>query len=216
MRIRPILFNTDMVRAILDGRKTVTRRIIKGFIPKDATWGYSAFTPNGSISCRGTFAVGYGEKFFKLPCQTGDILYVRETWHKDISRYMYRANYADNEKFYQNGKETEIKWHPSIHMPKEAARIWLKVKDVRAERLSDMKLDDFLSEGVSIRPEAFNDPDNAYMQARMGFFHIWDSTIPKGQQDLYSWAVDPWVWVIEFERCSKPEAAGEENQNDKK
>lgn len=221
MRIRPILFNTDMVRAILDGRKTVTRRIIKGFIPKDATWGYSALTPNGSISCRGTFAVGYGEKFFKLPCQTGDILYVRETWHKDISRYMYRANYADNEKFYRNGKETEIKWHPSIHMPKEAARIWLKVKDVRVERLQDIK--NVYNEGIHFCdcPAGYTwkdttDMHNCYTDPVGAMEALWDSTIPKGQQDLYSWAANPWVWVIEFERCEKPEAAGEDEHNDKK
>lgn len=226
--IRPILFNTDMVRAILDGRKTVTRRIIKGFIPKDATWGYSALTPNGSISCRGTFAVGYGEKFCKPPYQSGDILYVRETWStkrssKCVGNKTEKCPYESCEnapgpclydeyiyKSTDNLESSDVTWHPSIHMPKEAARIWLKVKDVRAERLSDMKLDDFLSEGVSIRPEAFNDPDNAYMQARIGFLNIWDSTIPKGQQDLYSWAANPWVWVIEFERCEKPEAAGEE------
>ena len=80
MAIKPILFNTEMVRAILDGRKTCTRRIVKGFIPDDAIWGYTVFTPKGYISCRGTFPVGYGEKFFKLPYQKGDILYVRETW----------------------------------------------------------------------------------------------------------------------------------------
>lgn len=73
-RVLPILFNTEMVRAILDGRKDATRRIVKGFIPDDAVWGYTAFTPKGYISCRGTFADGYGEKFFKLPCEPGDIL----------------------------------------------------------------------------------------------------------------------------------------------
>lgn len=227
MKIRPILFNTDMVRAILDGRKTATRRIIKGFIPKDATWGYSALTPKGRISCRGTFSVGYGEAFFNLPYQKEDILYVRETWstkqsNKCIGNTTKGCPYDScetapgpcfgDEYIYKATDNLELsdgKWRPSIHMPKEAARIWLRVRDVRAERLSDMKLDDFLSEGVSIIPEAFNDPDNAYMQARIGFFNIWDSTIPKGQQDLYSWAVDPWVWVIEFERCEKPEAKKE-------
>ena len=123
MSVKPILFNTDMVRAILDGRKSCTRRIVKGFIPNNAVWGYTAFTPKGCISCRGTFADGYGEKFFKLPCKLGDILYVRETWFKGLKRYMYRADYTDAEKYYQNGKEVFIKWHPSIHMPKEAARI---------------------------------------------------------------------------------------------
>jgi hypothetical protein len=80
--MKPILFNTDMVRAILDGRKSCTRRIVKGFIPNNAVWGYTAFTPKGRISCRGTFADGYGEKFFKPPYQPGDILYIRETWER--------------------------------------------------------------------------------------------------------------------------------------
>lgn len=212
MRIRPILFNTDMVRAILDGRKTTTRRALKypfevhpnGFITKPR--GHDRLCP------------------YEPPYQQGDILYVRETWSKKrsskcVGNKTEKCPYGScenapgpclyNEYIYKatdNLESSDITWHPSIHMPKEAARIWLRVKDVRAERLSNMKLDDFLSEGVSIRPEAFNDPDNAYMQARIGFFNIWDSTIPKGQQDLYSWAVDPWVWVIEFERCEKPEA----------
>mgnify|MGYP000799554159 FL=1 len=101
MAIKPILFNTEMVRANLDGRKSCIRRLVKGFVPDDAIWGYTAFTPKGYISCRGTFADGYGEKFFKLPYQPGDIIYVRETWYKGLERYMYRADYSDTEKFYQ-------------------------------------------------------------------------------------------------------------------
>lgn len=74
-RVLPVLFNTDMARALLreePDKKTETRRIVKGFIPDDAVFGYSAFTPKGYISCRGTFSGGYGEKFFKLPCQKGE------------------------------------------------------------------------------------------------------------------------------------------------
>lgn len=82
-RVLPILFNTEMVRANLDGRKSCTRRLVKGFVPDDAIWGYTAFTPKGYISCRGTFKDGYGEKFFKLPYQPEDIIYIRETWCKD-------------------------------------------------------------------------------------------------------------------------------------
>ena len=88
MAIKPILFNTEMVRAILDGRKDATRRIVKGFIPDDAVWGFTAFTPKGYISCRGTFADGYVEKFFKLPCDPGDILYVRERVLQGVGGYL--------------------------------------------------------------------------------------------------------------------------------
>lgn len=206
-RVLPILFNTDMVRAILDRRKTNTRRAVKGFIPDDSIWGYTAFTPKGYISCRGTFADGYGEKFFRLPCRKGDILYVRETWSYDVGGiYIYKASYAEN---FTGNKDVDsignkIKWRPSIHMPKQAARIGLKVTDVRVERLQCMNTGDFLAEGVVIRPEAHNDPENVIGQARAAFVQIWDSMVKKSEINQYGWEADPWVWVIEFERCEKP------------
>lgn len=218
MSIKPILFNkqigTEMVRAILDGRKDATRRIVKGFIPDDAVWGYTAFTPKGYISCRGTFADGYGEKFFKLPCESGNILYVRETWYKDKYRYMYCANYSDSEKFYCDGKEIKIKWHPSIHMPKEAARIWLKVTDVRVERLQEITPQQAENEGVGnlfyedigySEKNYGTEVDKEYGIAREQFAWLWESTIKKSDLDRYGWNANPWVWVIEFERCEKPE-----------
>lgn len=208
MAIKPILFNTEMVRAILDGRNDATRRIVKGFIPDDAVWGYTAFTPKGYISCRGTFADGYGEKFFKLPCEPGDILYVRETWYKSPLRYMYRADYSDTEKFFQDGKEVNIKWSPSIHMPKEAARIWLKVTDVRVERLQKITEDGAKAEGAIDNRGFIHSPNNEYDRihtAREHFAEIWNSTIKKSDLDRYGWSANPYVFVIEFERCEKPE-----------
>lgn len=210
MAIKPILFNTEMVRAILDGRKDATRRIVKGFIPDDAVWGYTAFTPKGYISCRGTFADGYGEKFFKLPCEPGDILYVRETWKKAHNGYYY----------YEDWKRNDIadvtKWKPSIHMPKEAARIWLKVTDVRVERLQEITEEQACMEGADPWDEAcyenngwhptFSDPDSGGDPNMIDGFHkLWDSTINKSDIDRYGWGANPWVWVIEFERCKKPE-----------
>lgn len=200
MAIKPILFNTEMVRAILDGKKTCTRRIVKGAIPDDAMWGYTMFTPKGCVSCRGVYADEYGEKFFRLPYQQGDILYVRETWCKGFwmnekERYYYKAD--DN--------DFHCVWHPSIHMPKEAARIWLKVKDVRVERLREC------GEGwcVDIEKEGIVTPqdailyvsDDAFRDAlRMEFQKTWDGTIKKSDLDCYGWNANPWVWVIEFER----------------
>ena len=193
MAIKPILFNTEMVRAILDGRKDATRRIVKGFIPDDAVWGYTAFTPKGYISCRGTFADGYGEKFFKLSCEPGDILYVRETWKKAPNGYYYYEDWQ------RNDIADVTKWKPSIHMPKEAARIWLKVTDVRVERLQEMWASDVTKEGIF-----FTKPTTAD-EMLQAFADLWNSTIKKSDLDRYGWDANPWVWIIGFERCEKPE-----------
>lgn len=238
-RVLPILFNTDMVRAILRelNPKTATRRCIKGFIPDDAIWGYTAFTPKGCISCRGTFADGYGEKFFKLPCQPGDILYVRETWcwcpcwdcgmdteehnccYESANKifnhnkgewgcYGYKASFEDDE------YPSVDTWHPSIHMPKEAARIWLKVTDVRVERLQDITPAQAVQEGVGnlfyedigySDMDYGNPVDEEYGIVKEQFAWLWESTLKKTDLDRYGWDASPWVWVIEFERCEKPE-----------
>lgn len=197
MAIKPILFNSEMVRAILDGRKDATRKIVKGFIPDDAVWGYTAFTPKGYISCRGTFADGYGEKFFKLPCEPGDILYVRETWKKALNGYYYY------EAWQRNDIADVTKWQPSIRMPKEAARIWLKVINVRVERLQEISAESALAEGADKYIHT-----NGGLDENMtitSFIGIWNSTIKKSDLDSYGWDASPWVWVIEFKRCEKPE-----------
>lgn len=192
-RVLSILFNTEMVRAILDGIKGSTRRIVKGFIPDDAVWGYTAFTPKGYISCRGTFADGYGEKFFKLPCEQGDILYVRETWKKAPNGYYYYEDWQ------RNDIADVTKWKPSIHMPKEAARIWLKVTDVRVERLQEITIDGIRNEGISSMAVHAGDMEIALKEWK----NLWNSTIKKTDLDSYGWEANPWVWVIEFERCEK-------------
>ncbi len=205
-RVLPILFNTEMVRAILDGRKDATRRIVKGFIPDDAVWGYTVFTPKGYISCRGTFADGYGEKFFKLPCEPGDILYVRETWKKAPNGYYYYEDWQ------RNDIADITKWKPSIHMPKEAARIWLKVTDVRVKRLQEIDEDGAVKEGIYVAnckdcnaPFGCDTcPDEGYNEIDE-FAELWNSTIKKSDLDQYGWDANPWVWVIEFERREKPE-----------
>lgn len=204
-RIKPMLFNTDMVKAILDGRKTVTRRICKDgndFAVPDMDF-YDAdkrtYAVHNYANREHTEKLSIEER--TCPICPGDILYVRETWAEWTGGYLYKAW---NSPFAQPGRMPVMTWRPSIHMPKEAARIWLKVKDVRAEQLCSMKLDDFLSEGVCIRPEAFNDPENAHMQAKDEFIELWNSTISKGQQNLYGWTANPWVWAIEFEQCERP------------
>lgn len=199
MAIKPILFNTEMVRAILNGRKDATRRIVKGFIPDDAVWGYTAFTPKGYISCRGTFADGYGENFFKLPCEPGDILYVRETWMDYAGLTMYKAD-CDIYRL-DSLNLAGFGWKPSIHMPKEAARIWLKVTDVRVERLQDITIDDIRGEGLSSVAVHAGDMEIALEEWK----RLWNSTIKKPDIDCYGWDANPYVFVIYFIQTEKPE-----------
>lgn len=193
MAIKPILFNTEMVRAILDGRKTCTRRLVKPQPDEKLTFPLGFVTDSTEKKEVGCFGFGINEyggfiQYAKLPYQTGDILYVRETWKKAPNGYYY----------YEDWQKDDIadvtKWKPSIHMPKEAARIWLKVTDVRVERLQDMTDDDAEAEGC------FD-----YTSTALGFFDVWDSTIKKSDLDRYGWNANPWVWVIKFERCEKPE-----------
>lgn len=228
MAIKPILFNAEMVRVILDGRKTCTRRICK-----DAN---ECTVPDMDFynADKRTYAV---HNFADLehieqlsttertcPICPGDILYVRETWErfecwncegdesgscpkepqksvldKVCGCYMYRAT---------DEISGDAKWHPSIRMPKEAARIWLKVTDVRVERLQDITEEGAKKEGAIDNRGFIHSPNNEYDNvhtAREHFVKIWNNTIKKSNLDRYGWDASPWVWVIEFERCEKPE-----------
>lgn len=210
-RVRPILFSTEMVRAILDGRKLVTRRVakkipvethrievnlrpetFKGIEVKEFECHWGGYQPDTGNFVDGACIV-------KPPCQPGDILYVRETW-------TFHANAEGGIIFKARCPEKLAKvkkWRPSIHMPKEAARIWLKVTDVRVERLQDIDGKGVLKEGINshVHPEA----DYFNGNQREMFAELWDSTIKKSDLDLYGWAANPWVWVIEFEPCGKPD-----------
>lgn len=209
MAIKPILFNTEMVRAILDGRKSCTRRLVKFFSGENPRW--TGYIKDGLMLYNGK-----NEPCIrKAPYQPGDTLYVRETWKKAPNGYYY---YED----WQRGDIADLtKWKPSIHMPKEAARIWLKIKDVRVERLQEMKPVDVIKEGAY--PDCW-DCLNTYGESgsqccygteeqcsqcdevMMEWEKLWTSTIKKSDLDSYGWSANPWVWVIEFERCEKPEA----------
>lgn len=193
--MKPILFNTEMVRVIMEGRKTVTRRVVKPQPPatsvvrkRGCTWDWSFWA-----DCD----MGH---IMKLPYHHGDILWVRETWAKNPfgDGYIY---------------PTEVpgagqKWKPSIHMPREAARLFLRVTGVRVERLKDIDGHGILKEGID------NGKSNPAMGTRwenmqsMAFAELWNSTLKSADLPLYGWAANPWVWVIEFERISKDEALG--------
>lgn len=190
MSTKPILFNTEMVKAILEGRKTVTRRIIK----RDLLLCCDFDTDGTICGCQDKDGDWYEIEDF-APYKIGDILYVRETWryskfHGDEQGYMYRASCDENWDGF---------WKPSLHMPKEAARIWLKVTNVRVERLQDITPKQAGEEGV------IWETDNSGIYRRMRFKKLWDSTIKKQDLDKYGWDANPYVWVIEFERIEEGE-----------
>lgn len=202
MKERPILFNTEMVKAILDGRKTCTRRAIKfsnGMTGRPVGKAGDSSNPLG---------VMYPGGIKRPPYQPGDILYVRETWGEGYEKgtYIYKADdkLANLPEFKDSSK---LIYHPSIHMPKEAARIWLKVTDVRVERLQEITEAEAILEGAIDNRAFIHSPDNEYDHihtAREHFMDIWNSTIEKSDFDTYGWDENPYVWVIEFEWCESP------------
>lgn len=210
---KPILFNTPMVRAIQDDIKTETRRIIKpqpcmqlayisaGF--KAGRWGYP---PKGAWKSWGEqFMLPDNlpkeeiDKFWNPPYRGDDILYIRETFaplyenatSDKVVGYMYKAqNISEFDAMYPDGKDYSWsgKWKPSIHMPKEAARIWLEVTGVRVERLQDITEEGVAKEGL---------------KSKADFCEVWNSTVPYPYRKCYGWDANPWVWVVRFERIER-------------
>ncbi len=221
MKERPILFSAPMVRAILEGRKTKTRRVVKGVPEWCDRAGYTCFTPDGYISFRGNYEdKGPCEKFIKCPYgKVGDQFWVRETFaittnvdrekewpsrpHKnfdndDLASVIYRAD-GEWEWVDDDGFRTEHSyWKPSIFMPRWASRIQLEITGTRVERLQDISEYDAIAEGVGehwICSDSM--PDNPHLNHNplSRFIDLWKSI--NGEQ---SWNQNPWVWVIEFKR----------------
>lgn len=210
--MKPILFNTDMVRAILKGRKMVTRRVVKGY-----ALDHLELDTDSSII--GVYNQDEGCVFPIMdyaPYRPSDILYVRETWqHGFGGTYLYKASAGFDWFMTPEGKLVpDIPWKPSIHMPREAARIFLRVTEVRVERLQDITPGQLRAEGLDllITPSECKSMMNRfgavfdYERKKKDFSNLWDSTIKKADHALYGWDADPWVWVIEFERISREEA----------
>lgn len=236
--MKPILFNTEMVRATMDGRKTVTRRVVKpqpksklvyvcmGY--KYGTWGYPGektweYWKDESFRLPDGLSSLELNQHWTPPCHTGDILYVRETWAvwSKMEGIVPEIHYkADGECL------KDVKWRPSIHMPREVARLFLRVKSVRVERLQTpfFELGSAIfvlqKEGIDIggqcqeciasygQPCCIDEDGECGIldDVRGGFSEIWDSTIKKTDIPIYGWNADPWVWVIEFERIAREEA----------
>jgi hypothetical protein len=201
MNLRPIALKTWEVQAILDGRKTQTRRVVK---PEHLR----------GVVCDDTM---YKQMKGRCPYgQPGDVLWVRETWcdpHHLVPEagYQYKASKPD----------APLKWKPSIHMPREAARLFLSIKSVRVERLQEISREDCIKEGIDYRitdfekgynlrgswydyeRKTFNPLPSGKISPSMSFMSLWRSI--NGPE---SWEANPWVWLVEFERISRQEAEG--------
>ena len=198
--LKSILFNTNMVRAILEGRKTVTRRIVRAKEVADVLNSparlVNSDVPDWKfINCLCT-----------APCEPGDILWVRETWANPSETEIKRGA---NPKAYIYKADAPLlpcaygRWRPSIHMPREAARIFLRVTDVRAERLQDITPEQIDAEGC--KEWAYSATPGELLPSGLSWFRIaWNNTIKPNSLATCGWESNPWVWVIEFARCEEP------------
>ena len=216
MKYTPILFSTSMVQAILEGRKTMTRRKVKDFGNQKFEVGMweddlRPYALEPLVSDKKGLLKG-------IPCSlidnshlcpygyVGDILWVRETWQwvdikKDYTGYVYKAS---------GGLDWEMsnedwKWEPSIFMPKKACRLFLKITDIKVERLHDISEADAICEGI-FKAESCgeimyynNKQGGGSLSAKKSFKILWAKI--NGEE---SWNANPWVWVISFEQIEKP------------
>ncbi|MGP2900547.1 hypothetical protein [Serratia ureilytica] len=218
MKERPVIFNGEMVRAILDGRKTQTRRLVPEWQrPKpypendgephynwmavaqsDRRWGYGVFGETEEACAK--------ELSTMAPCpfgNAGDRLWVRETFMDltgtgieattgKFEGFAYRADTPAGSYGDEVRKEYGLKWTPSLHMPRKACRILLEITAVRVERLNDISEEDAKAEGVAPSQHIITPPEALY---RVGFLKLWQSIY--GEE---SWNANPWVWAISFRR----------------
>ncbi len=183
MKERPILFKGEMIRAILEGRKTQTRRVVK---PQPDSVRKSVFVESGYETIHG----------YEIKCpygQVGDRLWVRETFNSDwCDHVIYKA---DGGSAIDAGYKTEPKWKPSIHMKRQYSRINLEITDIRIERLQDITEKDSQDEGVSL----LNLGDLGIETNKSAFRSLWDNI---NASMGYGWSKNPWVWVVEFRKVN--------------
>ena len=194
---KPIIFSTEMVRAILEGRKTQTRRVIK---PQPIERQRIVLTITPSVVA---LMNELGRQINLIECpygQVGDRLWVRETWAADIPGcergLSYRSDHADP---LGDGPSYPMRWRPSIHMPRWASRITLEIVKVRVERVQEITEEDVVREGIPCRifsegMALFYYHDGGHCtEALPVFAHLWDTLSPK-----HPWESNPYVWVVEF------------------
>lgn len=224
MSIKPILFSTPMVQAILEGRKAQTRRVFNPQPPTDASFidlydkmvvtaidHHGNEYPKDVEGLYSTFEHDGLPQFpvFKAAYMPGDILWVRETWRMgdfsfidgDWSASVQYKDGAIGARLHNLTEDERLGWRPSIHMPKAAARIFLRVTDVRAERLNEISEEDAIREGCARGDRYAGERSTPAQTAKQSFMWLWNMLNDKRG---YSWCSNAWVWVYTFESCEKP------------
>lgn len=202
MKERPILFSAPMVRALLAGIKTQTRRVVK-FNDRLGRWdadGFYQVQPDtiakalwNERSIRWNIACPYG--------QPGDRIWVRETWRSNTDGgFEYKADGGPMQSAFTQIFDDILKrkWKPSIHIPRIASRITLEITDVRVERLNDISAEDALAEGITLHSDHYNKPRDSRYGPVATYQDLWETINSPG-----SWDKNPWVWVIEFKKVTE-------------
>lgn len=210
MKERPILFNTDMVRTILEGRKTETRRVIKPQpsrkiypgnmrICEICKWRKEQEFGKHCAICRPTknndrTYKDYSQFFLKCPYgRVRGRLWVRETWAcVGLGKYAYRA--TDEHLFPDIKNVSRRGWRPSIYMSKDICRIVLEITEIKVERVQDITEEGSIKEGVNL-PDIPMYPDEPLPTYKNAFARLWDSI---NEKHGFSWESNPWVWVVKF------------------
>lgn len=199
MKERPILFNTEMVRAVLDGRKSQTRRVIKP--QPDHRHRDVVFEEKRNKLIEYSMISGCWNEVVEHKCpygKPGDRLWVRETWAIDP---VEKGVWFKADEFWTEANSP--KWKPSIHMPRKYSRINLEITNIRVERVNDITSYDMVREGVpdSVRQiDLFGAEGDEIRKIKIIPFRIFWGSINKSRG--YGWDVNPWVWVVEFKRIN--------------
>lgn len=195
MKVRPMLFSAPMVRVLLDGSKTQTRRVVKTEI---ALGREALFAPRGKSMRAPTFLLPDSKEQAAAHCpygQTGDRLWVREAFSEGIHQMAGLNHWAYAADQFGTQQRLGDRWKPSIHMPRAASRITLEITGVRVERLQDISVADALAEGVKTHPDHHRKPRESIYSPVQDYRDLWESI--NGPD---SWDANHWVWVIEFNR----------------
>lgn len=244
MKHIPILFSTEMVQAILDGRKKMTRRTLHIQPLDDDKWILATLVGGDSknigkrhwVTMKDSYTIArYDDRYFEQKYSKGDILWVRESflWVMNdhchdmmegrrfvYNQFVYKA--SEGKEWFDYAKEKYgYEWKPSIHMPKSACRIFLRVTDVRCERLQDISEQDAVDEGILDIWASSSDGTHAYknyMHTKKeamepcGHWNVVADDAVSSFQSLWakingqeSWDANPYVWVVSFERCERPD-----------